>query len=303
MATQIIFSIIIPTYNREIYLLDAVRSAVNASPSKTEIIIVNDGEEFSAATKNELGNLNALVLKTSGGTGAGAARNLGAEHATGQWLLFLDDDDLISVGYWQMVSEFLVQGDGINYRSYGFCHTTTSRDRDELHMIANSVKKDVSCFVEEKNSLRSKMAALCRGFWLSNSIFEEVGGFDPELRVNEDTDLCLKLIGSGAKCYVSSFDGAILYKGPRNSKVSKSVTKAHNAIERASYFKRIIDRHKKLLETDRAANKWIWKRYLKMAARAKKRTVMVELAANKNLDLKTKLLLKTYWYGISLLRL
>lgn len=148
-----------------------------------------------------------------------------------------------------------------------------------------------------------KMAALCRGFWLSNSIFKEVGGFDPELRVNEDTDLCLKLVASGARCYVSSFDGVIVYKGPRNSKVSKSVTKAYNASERASYFKKIIVRHSKLLEADRPANKWVWKRYLKMAARARKKSALVELAENTKLDFITKFILRTYWYIIFLSRL
>ena len=59
MARQITFSVIIPTYNREVYLLDAVLSAVNASPENTEIIIVNDGRQLSEATRNRLGALNA----------------------------------------------------------------------------------------------------------------------------------------------------------------------------------------------------------------------------------------------------
>lgn len=303
MARQITFSVIIPTYNREVYLLDAVLSAVNASPENTEIIIVNDGRQLSEATRNRLGALNAVVLKTAGGTGAGAARNLGAERATGQWLLFLDDDDLVSVEYWQSIFELLVQGDGMHYRSYGFCQTTISKDRDTMYAIANTVKSVTTSFVEEKKSLRMKMAALCRGFWLSNSIFKEVGGFDPELRVNEDTDLCLKLVASGARCYISSFDGVIVYKGPRNSKVSKSVTKEYNASERASYFKKIIGRHSKLLEADRSANKWVWKRYLKMAARARKKSALVELAENTNLDFITKFILRSYWYIIFLSRL
>ena len=303
MVSKIRFSIIIPTYNREIYLLDAVRSAVNASPANAEIIIVNDGDDFSETTKNVLDTLNAFTLKTVGGIGAGAARNQGAKQATGQWLLFLDDDDLIAAGYWQLVSEFLLQGDETHYRSYGFCHATTSKNREEMHLISNRKATNASCFLEEKNLLRSKLAALSRGFWLSALIFKEVGGIDPQLRVNEDTDLCLKLIASGAKCYVNSFNGAIIYKGPRGPKVSKSVTKAHNAIERASYFKRIIDKHTKLLADDSAANKWIWKRYLKMAARAKKQTAIAELAENKTLTLKSKLFLGVYWYGVFLLRL
>ena len=297
------FSVIIPTFNREAFLLDAVQSAVNASPENTEIIVVNDGNDFSQSTKSVLGTLNVSMFKTVGRVGAGGARNQGAKHATGQWLLFLDDDDLIAVGYWKLLSDFLLSGDEEHHRSYGFCHFTTSNDRDEMHRISNSKATNVSDILEERNSLRSKLAALSHGFWLSTSIFREVGGIDAQLKVNEDTDLCLKLIASSAKCYVSSFNGAIIYKGPRNQKISKSVTKTHSSVERASYFERIIDKHTKLLDTDKAANEWIWKRYLKMAARAKDQTAIAKLASNKTLTLKTKLFLGVYWSGVFLLRL
>ena len=106
MVSEIIFSVIIPTYNREAFLLDAVRSAVNASPEHTEIIVVNDGTNFSERTKSVLGTSNVSIVKTDGGVGAGGARNHGANHATGQWLLFLDDDDLIAAGYWKSLANF-----------------------------------------------------------------------------------------------------------------------------------------------------------------------------------------------------
>jgi len=51
-----------------------------------------------------IATLGAVSVKTKGGLGAGAARNIGADHAREQWLLFLDDDDLIAVGYWQAVA-------------------------------------------------------------------------------------------------------------------------------------------------------------------------------------------------------
>ena len=303
MVSKPRFSVIIPTFNREAFLLDAVRSAANASPENTEIIVVNDGNDFSESIKSVLNTLNVFVLKTEGSVGAGGARNQGANHATGQWLLFLDDDDLIAVGYWKSLSDFLLYGDGAHHRSYGFCHATILSDRKEMHRISNSSATNVSHVLEKRNLLRSKLAALSRGFWLSTSIFREVGGIDAQLRVNEDTDLCLKLIACGAKCYVSSFNGAIIYKGPRDQKTSKSVTKTHSSVERASYFKRIIDKHTKLLDTDKAANEWIWKRYLKMAARAKDQTAIAKLASDKTLTLKAKLFLGVYWAGIFLLRL
>jgi len=51
--------------------------------------------------------LGAMTVKTKGGLGAGAARNIGADCAHDQWLLFLDDDDLTAVGYWQAVARYI----------------------------------------------------------------------------------------------------------------------------------------------------------------------------------------------------
>ena len=303
MAIQSSFSIIIPTFNREVFLLDAVRSAVNARPENAEIIVVNDGNELLESTRNILDSLNVSTLTTEGGVGASDARNHGAKHATGQWLLFLDDDDLIQLDYWKSLSEFLLHGNKTHQRSYGFCSTVALSDREEMHQIANNELESISYIYNSKGSLQSKMGGLGQGFWLSKSIYEEVGGLDAQLRVNEDTDLCLKLIQCDAQCYVSRCNGAIVYKGPRNNTISKSVTKTYHAAERASYFERIINKHKKLLNTNEAANKWLWRRYLKMAARAKDSKAVSALASNELFTLKTKIILGIFWLGIFLLRL
>ena len=91
---------------------------------------------------------------------------------------------------------------------------------------------------------------------LSKSIYEEVGGLDAQLRVNEDTDLCLKLIQCDAKCYVSRFKGAIVYKGPRNNTISKSnslkqsYANKHNNTKKYSKGKKLLGRipHKNNLD-------------------------------------------------------
>ena len=71
------------------------------------MIVVNDGTEFEPPTCDLIGTLGAMTVKTKGGLSAGAARNSGADCAHDQWLLFLDDDDLIAVGYWQAVARYI----------------------------------------------------------------------------------------------------------------------------------------------------------------------------------------------------
>ena len=104
---RIKYSVIIPTYNRERPLAEALRSVQAALPDCSEVIVVNDGTEFEPPTCDLIGTLGAMTVKTKGGLGAGAARNIGADCAHAQWLLFLDDDDLIAVGYWQAVARYI----------------------------------------------------------------------------------------------------------------------------------------------------------------------------------------------------
>ena len=126
---RIKYSVIIPTYNREPLLAEALRSVQAALPDCSEVIVVNDGTEFERRTCDLIETLGAVAVKTKGGLGAGAARNIGADCARGQWLLFLDDDDLIAVGYWQAVARYIDAHFQSTDLAYGFCRANPQSDR------------------------------------------------------------------------------------------------------------------------------------------------------------------------------
>ena len=89
------FSIIIPAYNVEDYLLDCVDSVIKQSFRDYEIILVNDGSTDSTLEIcQELSKKNKLInLITKKNGGLSSARNAGIEIAKGDYLLFLDGDD------------------------------------------------------------------------------------------------------------------------------------------------------------------------------------------------------------------
>jgi glycosyltransferase involved in cell wall biosynthesis len=87
-------SIIIPTYNEEKVLVDCIKSLGNQTYKDFEIIVVDDGStDGTIKVLSEL-KTNNLKLKTiqSSHLGAGAARNMGAKHAEGDILVFVDAD-------------------------------------------------------------------------------------------------------------------------------------------------------------------------------------------------------------------
>lgn len=93
-------SIVIPVYNVEKYLAECLDSAVGQTHQNKEIIIVNDGStDGSVAIISEYQKRHSeIVVITTENRGQSCARNTGIEHATGQYIIFLDSDDWIEKG-------------------------------------------------------------------------------------------------------------------------------------------------------------------------------------------------------------
>jgi len=88
-----LFSVIIPTYNRAALLMEALASVERQSCDDYEIIVVDDGGADDTAARVAQSYPQARLVRQSN-SGVGVARNLGAQHAIGDWLAFLDSDDL-----------------------------------------------------------------------------------------------------------------------------------------------------------------------------------------------------------------
>jgi glycosyltransferase involved in cell wall biosynthesis len=85
-------SVVIPAYNAERFIAEAIQSVLDQTYEVTEIIVVDDG---SADNTSEVaaGYARTRVIKQPNG-GPGAARNTGINAASGEWIAFLDSDDL-----------------------------------------------------------------------------------------------------------------------------------------------------------------------------------------------------------------
>ena len=86
-------SVIIPVYNGEQYLSQAIRSVLAQTYCSIEVIVVDDGStDSSAQIVKRFGKSVKYLFQTNSGTGA--ARNQGINLATGSFFAFLDQDDL-----------------------------------------------------------------------------------------------------------------------------------------------------------------------------------------------------------------
>ena len=87
-------SIIIPCYNNENRVADAIESALEQTYDMTEIIVVNDGSTDNSA-EVIAGYEDRLTYVETENKGAGNARNEGLRHSTGTYVKFLDADDTL----------------------------------------------------------------------------------------------------------------------------------------------------------------------------------------------------------------
>lgn len=100
------FSLIIPMKNAEEYILTALTSISNQNYDDIEILVIDDNSRTTDASKTIVTNFQKqhpnLTIKsfetTENKRGAGGARNVGLDHATGKYILFLDADDVLNEG-------------------------------------------------------------------------------------------------------------------------------------------------------------------------------------------------------------
>jgi glycosyltransferase involved in cell wall biosynthesis len=103
-------SIIIPVYNGERFIEACLNALLSQLRDDVEIIVVNDGSTdttdhlITTLFKKHPGNNNLIYLSTPNG-GVSVARNLGLETASGEYVAFVDADDIVSPGYVAQVLE------------------------------------------------------------------------------------------------------------------------------------------------------------------------------------------------------
>jgi hypothetical protein len=186
-------SVIIPTRDRGRLLVDAVRSALDAPQPPGEVIVVDSG-----STDDSLEALAALgadlrILRI-GGRSAAAGRNAGAAAATGDFLGFLDSDDLMLAGK----TTCLVDAFDADSR-VALVHGTTEVIDDRGAPLAAQTASQRASFARAKRlgTTYAALAGFCSMFTsatlIRRSAFESVGGYDERLQAYEDWDLYLRL--------------------------------------------------------------------------------------------------------------
>ena len=203
----------------------AVTSALNNGGNGCEVIVVDDGLEKSASSLSFDGEIK--VVTTPGRTGASAARNLGAKHATGAYLLFLDDDDVFQNDYVTDVSKLISSMD----HKVGACNTST-----KTFVTSDAI-------ITKSNKLKHALFGAGMGFWIERELFLNLGGFDEALTIDEDTDFCVRIRANATPIFVSAGVGVSISPDEKSEEKSDRLTRSTEAKKIAASYAKTANKH------------------------------------------------------------
>ncbi len=186
------FSVIIPLYNKAPYIRKAVESVMAQTCGDWELIVVDDGSTDGGGYNVKDISDSRIRLVRQENAGVGAARNKGVSLSTAPYITFLDADD-----WWEPT--FLEEMSGLIAR-----HPTAGIYGTGYYIVKNGRKRLAPIGVSEEfaegeiNYCTVYAKTLCMPLTsitvaMSRTIFDEMGGFKPYLKLGEDFDLWIRI--------------------------------------------------------------------------------------------------------------
>ena len=134
-------SVIIPIYNGENYIDNIFRQIGAQTYQELEVLLINDGstDESASAIEERIGEAGSRCFRliSQSNSGQGGARNRGIEEATGDYLLFVDQDDHIKPDYIERLLE-VAENNNSDIVISGYEHITVSGEVREHVELTNS---------------------------------------------------------------------------------------------------------------------------------------------------------------------
>ncbi len=266
-----LISVIIPTYNRESFIKESIESVLHQTFSDFELIVVDDGSTDDTDTILEFFKSDLQYIKQSN-QGPSAARNTGIRLAAGNWISFLDSDDLWMPQKLECQIQFVR-----NFPETRICYTEELWYRKGRRV--NPAKK------HQKFSGRfyKKMLSLClispSSVLIHRSVFDNAGLFDESLPACEDYDLWLRI---GARYSIDLISEPLIIK--RNGHDGQQSMKFWGMDRfRIQALKKILDSDILTLEDKNATATMLMQKCSILANGCEKRGKLEEAAYYRNL--------------------
>lgn len=187
-------SIIIPLYNAQQWIADTITSALNQTWPRKEIIVVDDGSTDDSLTVAQSIDAPELTVFTQENQGACAARNRAFKHATGDYIQYLDADDLMAPNKIEAQVRRLEREPPrtVAYAPWGvFDENPADADFD----TSNQTWRDYADPVEWLVTWAFGNGGARPHAWLTpRCLVEEAGPWNESLRINQDGEFFSRVL-------------------------------------------------------------------------------------------------------------
>jgi glycosyltransferase involved in cell wall biosynthesis len=184
-------SVIIPAYNQGRYLGKAIQSVLDQTYPHLEAIIVDDGSTDDSAEVARSFHDPRLHYVYQDNRGLSAARNTGVRYAHGEYLAYLDSDDLFLPRKLELLAGILDANPDLGFAA-GQAVPIDENDQPLGHLFDSPPPEDPSRLL--LGNPFHVGSVLVRARWQT-----EAGGFDETLRSYEDWDMWLRLVLLGCQ--------------------------------------------------------------------------------------------------------
>jgi glycosyltransferase involved in cell wall biosynthesis len=247
LRDDLFITAVIPLYNGGRFIREAISSVFDQTLLPDEVIVVDDGStDDGPAIVRELSGQYPIKLIHKPNGGQSSARNLGVEHAHGDLIAFLDQDDVWYPNHLaKLVKPFLRR----RMVEVGWTYSDLDEINEEGELIARGIAVQTRAEHPKRSltgCLRHDMFVLPSASLISRRAFLQVGGFDERLSGYEDDDLFLRL-------FLAGFDNIFLPDSLSKWRVSgfSCSYSPRMAISRAFYARKLMLRFPNDINMDR----------------------------------------------------
>lgn len=189
--SQILISVIIPVYNGEKFIARAIESVLKQTLPAFEIIVINDGSKDGTEKILEQ-YAGKIIYKTIPNGGVSNARNVGIEMSGGDWIAFLDADDIWYPNKLERQSVFLQKFPKVglccsNFAIGNLGENHFSGYHQDIQGSFDTPLQDSLSFLIQENFVGTASNVIVK-----RAVLQKAGRFNAAYRQAEDYDLWLR---------------------------------------------------------------------------------------------------------------
>ncbi|MEZ4875067.1 MAG: glycosyltransferase family 2 protein [Flavobacteriaceae bacterium] len=194
MENSVLFSVIIPLYNKENYVIKTLESVLGQSFTNFEVIIVNDcSTDESLQKAKSFKDPRIRIIEHPENKGLSASRNTGIKNAGADYLAFIDADDVWKPSFLQKIKQ-LIERYGKDASVFASTYEITFGNGKTVTFPFPKLGIHDEGIIEDffSSSLGYNyycMSSICA----KKSLFEAIGYFDETINYSEDVDFNIRL--------------------------------------------------------------------------------------------------------------